>query len=163
MLWPRMPAPDMCMRLTRTAELDNITSMTSPSIRCKCGHPASQLPSSTWSLSCRVEEDHPIMSFTVSSNGRNALLNVALQVVPRMLWEAHQATSSLSLWCRVSMCGTCRTAASSDAAMASPRATTPSTPATVELEIVLWPVVAKVRWQTDVGAEPTCENAASHR
>ena len=28
----------------------------------------------------RVEEDHPIMSFTVSSSGRHALLNVANQV-----------------------------------------------------------------------------------
>lgn len=28
----------------------------------------------------RVQEDHPIMSFTVSKNGRLALLNVATQV-----------------------------------------------------------------------------------
>lgn len=31
-------------------------------------------------LTCRVQEDHPIMSFTVSKNGRLALLNVATQV-----------------------------------------------------------------------------------
>jgi len=28
----------------------------------------------------RVQEDHPIMSFTISKNGRLALLNVATQV-----------------------------------------------------------------------------------
>lgn len=31
-------------------------------------------------VSYRVQEDHPIMSFTVSKNGRLALLNVATQV-----------------------------------------------------------------------------------
>lgn len=36
--------------------------------------------SSSCCLSCRVQEDHPIMSFTVSKNGRLALLNVATQV-----------------------------------------------------------------------------------
>lgn len=32
-------------------------------------------------LSFRVQEDHPVMSFTVSKNGRLALLNVATQVI----------------------------------------------------------------------------------
>lgn len=92
-----------------------------------------------------MEEDHPIMSFTVSSNGRHALLNVALQVVLQVSSLAQHVTSFLSLWCRVFMCGTCKIAASSDVAVASLRATIPSTPVMVELETVLWPVVVKVR------------------
>lgn len=33
-----------------------------------------------------VQEDHPIMSFTVSKNGRLALLNVATQVLLFTCW-----------------------------------------------------------------------------
>ena len=70
----------------------------------------------------RVQEDHPIMSFTVSRNGRLALLNVATQVsillLSHIMNHSILLNLSLSLFknvclikcvCRECTYGTCRT------------------------------------------------------
>ena len=93
---PLLPTPPLalCMLLTLTAESADTTSRTCPTTLCEergCStlYHFLLLPHS-------IEEDHPIMSFTVSRDGRNALLNVANQVcvcVCVCMW------SFLNCWC----------------------------------------------------------------
>lgn len=107
----------------------------------------------------RVQEDHPIMSFTVSKNGRLAVLNVATQV--------SRQTLSLSFFlfffnCRLRRvsgnqrmhvpiprectCGTYRTECWSGNTKVSPRASTPSTRASGDTTKTLLPAEAKVQY-----------------
>ena len=76
-LWLPTPHLAMYMQLTHTVEYADITSKTCPTTPCKI---TVGLVLPLLSPYLRIEEDHPIMSFTVSHNGRHALLNVASQV-----------------------------------------------------------------------------------
>ena len=78
MHWLPTPPLALCMLQTPTTEFADTTSRT-----CLTRHCMDQVYMCELSLISapfRIEEDHPIMSFTVSRNGRNALLNIANQV-----------------------------------------------------------------------------------
>lgn len=109
-----------------------------------------------WFVLFRVQEDHPIMSFTVSKNGRLALLNVATQVSSQILgttevWLALHTTCltimglfSASLL-RECTCGTSKTGCWWGSTKVWPRASTQSTPVSEDTTKTSLPVAAKVQ------------------
>lgn len=125
---------------------------------------ASWLPVPCLRVLYRVQEDHPIMSFTVSKNGRLALLNVATQVswtpplsiylclkqIDALLLETlcstfQELVCSSTTFSRECTSGTFKTECWWGSTKVWPRASTPSTPALEDTTKTSLPVAVKVQ------------------